>query len=98
MRLCRRLAEIGLRTTGGSFPVQTLRPLPGIDAETLYRHLLRAGIQTVLHRGGSARKPQISFLLNARHAANEIDGAVAAVRDALGIRQREVLPLAQISC
>jgi 8-amino-7-oxononanoate synthase len=93
-RFCRRLAEIGLQAVGGSFPVQTLGPLPGTDVEALYRHLLRSGVQTVLHRGASAIKPQISFLLNARHAASEIDGAVAALRDALGPRQREGLALA----
>jgi 8-amino-7-oxononanoate synthase len=93
-RFCRRLAEIGLQTVGGSFPVQTLRPIPGTDVEALYRHLLRSGVQTVLHRGGSAIKPRISFLLSARHAASEIDGAVAALRDALGLRQREGLALA----
>jgi 8-amino-7-oxononanoate synthase len=93
-RFCRRLAEIGLQAVGGSFPVQTLRSLPGTDVEALYRHLLRSGVQTVLHRGASAIKPRISFLLNARHAASEIDGAVVALRDALGVRQREGLALA----
>jgi 8-amino-7-oxononanoate synthase len=90
-RFCRRLAEIRLQTTGGSFPVQTLRPLPEIDAEALHRQLLRIGIQTVLHRRREAEKPRISFLLNARHVASEIDGAVAALRDAIGIPKRDGL-------
>ena len=91
-RFCRRLAEMGLQTLGGAFPVQILGPLPGIDADRLHRQLLRWGIQTVLHCG--AGKPRISFLLNARHAASDVDGAVAALCDALGLRQRESLALA----
>ena len=62
-RFRNRLAKTGLQAIGGTFPVQTLGPLPGIDAEALHRQLLRMGIQTVLHRSRIAEKPQIVFCL-----------------------------------
>lgn len=82
----RRLGQIGLQPIGGSFPVQTLGPLTGIDAETLHQRLLRSGIRTVLHRARTVGKPRVSFLIAAGHAPTEIDRAVDAVGYAAGMR------------
>lgn len=86
-RFRRRLGHSGLQTFGGSFPLQTLGPLSGINAETLHQRLLRSGIRTVLHRARNVGKPTISFLITAGHAANDIDRAVNAVGHASGMRQ-----------
>ena len=78
-----RLREADLVSIGGMFPVQTLPPIPGIDALTMHDRLRRAGISTVLHRhprGGAAR---ISFLITARHDFDEIDRAADAVGEIL---------------
>ncbi|MGH8035050.1 MAG: aminotransferase class I/II-fold pyridoxal phosphate-dependent enzyme, partial [Lysobacterales bacterium] len=70
-----KLKGICLSVTGGLFPVQTLRPVPELNAATLHDRLLQCGIRTALHRG-----PRISFLITARHKPSDIDGAA----DALG--------------
>ena len=88
LRFRRRLREIGLQTTGGSFPVQTLRPLAEIDAEALHLQLLRMGVQAVLHRNRIAEKARISFLLNARHDSSVIDRAMATIEEASALSNR----------
>jgi 8-amino-7-oxononanoate synthase len=77
-----RLRAAGFAATGGLFPMQTLAPVPRIDAVTLHRRLCAAGVSTVLHRGHMGREPRISFLITARHATNEIDEAVDALSEA----------------
>jgi len=72
----KRLAEVGISTTGGLFPVQTLREVSGECASTLHEKLSRVGIRTVLHRGHGKNGPSLSFILTARHRITEIDRAV----------------------
>lgn len=75
-----KLKEICLSVTGGLFPVQTLRPVPELNAATLHERLLQCGIRTVLHCGRNDHCPRISFLITALHKQSDIDRAV----DALG--------------
>lgn len=84
-RLRTRLAASGLRCGGGAFPVQTLAPPPGIDAEALYEGLLAQGVRTVLHRARSDAGARISFLLTARHAMHDIERAARAVEHVCGM-------------
>ena len=79
-----RLAEAGLGASGGLFPVQTLKPMPGIDPHALHGRLERLGIQTVLHSKPDGNGARLGFILTARHSPEEIDAAVAVVVDALG--------------
>ncbi len=79
-----RLAEAGLGASGGLFPVQTLKPMPGIDPHALHGRLERRGIQTVLHSKPDGNGARLGFILTARHSPEEIDAAVAVVVDALG--------------
>lgn len=81
-RFRQQLAEIGLSTIGGLFPVQTLSFHPGLDPQRVHERLLQLGIRTVLRRGHHGSSPRLSFLLNARHRTCEIDQAVEAVADA----------------
>lgn len=81
-----RLKEIGLSATGGLFPVQTLKPIPGMDAITLHERLLRYGIKTVLHSGRHGCGPRISFLITARHRLSDIDRAVGVLDHTIGMK------------
>jgi 8-amino-7-oxononanoate synthase len=74
-----RLSALGLSATGGPFPVQTLAPIPGVDARALYERLLHQGIRTVLRGGCHGRRRYLSFLLTARHTFSDIDCAVDAL-------------------
>lgn len=76
----RSLKRIGLETTGGLFPVQTLKPVSRLDPDILHTRLLRQGIRTVLHRAHDSRQgAQISFILTTRHRSADIDRAVTAL-------------------
>ncbi len=74
-RFRERLHERGLASSGRLFPVQTLAPIPGIDAAALHSGLRRLGLRAVLHRTRYGRSARISFLLGARHQPAEIDRA-----------------------
>ncbi|HHT9126835.1 MAG TPA: aminotransferase class I/II-fold pyridoxal phosphate-dependent enzyme [Candidatus Brocadiia bacterium] len=78
-RFRNRLKKAGLSATGGLFPVQTLAPIPEIDARTLHQRLLQLGIQTVLRHGANKNSPCISFLITTRHTPRDIDRAVDAL-------------------
>jgi 8-amino-7-oxononanoate synthase len=77
-----QLSEAGFSTIGWLFPVQTLAPIPGMNAATLYRRLLQRGIRAVLRRGHSEGSPCLSFLITTRHWPSQIDRAVEALEHA----------------
>lgn len=81
------LAAQSVPITGGLFPVQTIGPIPGVDPAGLYRHLAQAGIRTVLRRACDSADPRISFILTARHAFGDIDQAILALADPLGLQR-----------
>jgi 8-amino-7-oxononanoate synthase len=83
-----RLARIGLRATGGAFPMQTLAMVPGWDATTLHQRFLDYGVSAVLHQPYARRPARISFLINRRHTLEQIARAV----DAIGVAVAEVRP------
>lgn len=84
-----KLKAICLAATGGLFPVQTLRPVPELNAATIHDRLLECGIRTVLHRGHNAHWPRISFLITALHKPSDIDRAVDARGRIAGKLERE---------
>lgn len=77
-----RLAALGLATTGGLFPVQTLPPLDELDAKEVYQELLRLGVRAVLRKNRHSHGPdaQISFVITARHTRAEVDQAIKALQ------------------
>ena len=79
IRFHRQLSDAGLHADGGLFPVQSLRPPPGVDAVELHDRLLRLGVRTVLGRGRRGDGPRVRFVINARHCEPEIDRAVDAL-------------------
>ncbi len=58
-----RLRQIGSGSSGGFFPVQTLKPMPGVDTVRLHEHLSGRGIKTILHRTRNGQIPRLSFLI-----------------------------------
>lgn len=78
-----RIGELGLRTLGGMFPVQTLAPSSGLDAAELHLRLLDRGVATVLHQPRPGAGPRVSLLITARHRIAEIDAAIDALADAV---------------
>ena len=73
------LARIGWSSTGGWFPVQTLRGITGKTAIRLHQQLSQEGIQTVLTRPRHGTEARLSFLLTARHRAREIERCIDTV-------------------
>jgi 8-amino-7-oxononanoate synthase len=78
----RLLAQVGVFTTGGLFPVQTLRLPPSTEIARLYKTLYASGIRSVWRRGCNGRSA-LSFVLTARHRPDEIKQAVAKLTIAL---------------
>jgi 8-amino-7-oxononanoate synthase len=77
-----RLAETGLSTTGGSFPVQNLMHGHRIEAGELHARLLRSGVRTVVTRRCRGKDTGVTFLFSAWHTAQEIDFAAKALASA----------------
>jgi 8-amino-7-oxononanoate synthase len=77
-----RVAEVGIRTVGGLFPIQSLKLPVRMDARRLYQQLSDLGLQTVLRRGHQG-SPQISFIITAQHHANDIDQAARTLKAAV---------------
>lgn len=73
-----RLAKEGMSANGGLFPVQTIAPIPGLDAASLYTRLLRAGVRMVLQSGRNGHDARCSFLITTLHQPRDLDLAVDA--------------------
>jgi 8-amino-7-oxononanoate synthase len=78
-----RLKDLNVIASAGLFPVQPLSMSQQIDAGGLHKALFKRGLQTVLHRGRSGTDIRISFIITARHTAEDIDRAVASLADAM---------------
>jgi 8-amino-7-oxononanoate synthase len=86
LRFRKRVAQIGLSTIGGLFPVQTLASSHQLDAAALYGRLMALGVRTVLRRAGGGADARISFLITVRNTPEEIDRAGGALADTLSNR------------
>jgi 8-amino-7-oxononanoate synthase len=72
------LAQIGLSSIGGWFPVQTLQGLIGYSAVRLHQHLLRRGIHTVLTHNRN-EEASLTFVITVLHSTLEIDRCIDIV-------------------
>ncbi len=70
------LGSIGWASSGGWFPVQTLRGVVGNVAVQMHQYLSRNGIRTVLSRSRNNGEAHLNFLITARHTAEEIDHCI----------------------
>jgi 8-amino-7-oxononanoate synthase len=69
----RRLARLGLKASGGAFPVQSLAGQRRIDVASLHAGLLERGVRTVLHEECGIVK--LSFIITAVQNPTCIDRA-----------------------
>jgi 8-amino-7-oxononanoate synthase len=74
-----RLCAAGFRAGEGLFPMQTLKPIHGIDGRVLHERLLRKGVRTLLQAGRNEDEARVSFILGARHQLGDIDRAAQAL-------------------
>lgn len=81
----RGLAAIGLEAEGGLFPVQTLKPIPDLEAKQLYERLLKHGVRTILRRSHHDSEPRLSFIITARHSPGVIERVVDALEQVVTI-------------
>jgi 8-amino-7-oxononanoate synthase len=92
------LAQLGLRSTGGLFPVQTLHLPARSSAMDVYQELHRAGISTVLHRIGENGATAISFVITAGHRATEIDQALSGLAQMVAKAQPKLQERSFVTC
>jgi 8-amino-7-oxononanoate synthase len=83
-RFRRGLAASGLRTRGGTFPVQSLKAPRGCAATELHARLADLGVRAVLTREASRGGATVTLLITARHSTGEIDRAAASIAASLG--------------
>jgi 8-amino-7-oxononanoate synthase len=76
------LTAVGLITSGGSFPLQTLRNTGVFDPILVHRRLLARDVQTVLHKY-PGQQASISFTLTARHRPENIETVATILMDIL---------------
>jgi 8-amino-7-oxononanoate synthase len=79
-RFREKLRQIGLSALGGLFPVQTLRAIPDIDPQRLYRQLLDCGVKAVLRSAKDMPGTALSFLITALHTRSDIDRCMDALQ------------------
>ncbi len=74
------LHQIGLSSQGGLFPVQTLRAIPGVDPERLYRRLLSFDVRAVLRSARHMPGVALSFLITVMHTRSDIGRCMEALQ------------------
>ena len=74
------LRQIGLSALGGLFPVQTLRAIPGIDPQRLYRRLLSFDVRAVLRSARHMSDAALSFLITVLHTPSDIGCCMDALQ------------------
>lgn len=83
------LHQIGLSALGGLFPVQTLKSLPGIDPQQLYRRLLSFGVRAVLRSARHAPGAALSFLVTVLHTRSDIGRCIDALQQSCVLIRHE---------
>lgn len=83
------LLQAGLSVRGGLFPVQTLRPIPGVDPKSLYRRLLSFGVKGVLRSERQMPGGALSFLVTVSHTRSDIGRCVDALRRSCALIRHE---------
>lgn len=81
-RFRKLLAQAGLKSLGGFFPVQTLNHGLLDTPQVLYKALTERGVKALLLKPHHTKEPAIAFCLSATHSAVQISRAVKTL-DAL---------------
>jgi 8-amino-7-oxononanoate synthase len=74
------VAQLGLHSAGGLFPVQSL-PLP--DAPRLQRELAARGVHALVTQPSCARGTALTFILRADHKELQLSAALRTLRECL---------------
>jgi 8-amino-7-oxononanoate synthase len=82
------LRRLGLDAEGGLFPVQVLRPVPGLDPARLLAELACRGVRAVPLRGRNNAGARLGFLLTAAHRPDEIESCLSALAAACSRNRR----------
>jgi len=83
------LGEIGLSASGGLFPVQTLKAIPGVDPAPLYRRLLSLGVRAVLRSTRHAPGVALTFLVTVFHTRSDISRCMGALQQSILLIRHE---------
>jgi 8-amino-7-oxononanoate synthase len=83
------LRQIGLSALGGLFPVQTLRAIPGIDPQRLYRRLLSFDVRAVLRSARHMSGAALSFLITVLHTPSDIGCCMDALQHSCALVRHE---------
>ncbi len=90
------VAGLGLRPSGGMFPVQSIASGQDLEPIELHAELLRRGIRSVVIRSRCRPGPALAFLLTARHTPDDVDATISAIADSLPVarapRARTIAP------
>lgn len=82
------LAAAGFSASGGLFPVQTIVPIGGMNANAMHHALRRRGIAAILqqdHRGTGSR---VSFIITTRHRRMHLERVMEALASAVSVGSR----------
>lgn len=79
LRFREGLANAGVASKGGLFPVQNLAGVHGQVVVELYSRLRQVGVRTVLQGDNGEAGARISFVITAQHSVAEIDKAVRVI-------------------
>jgi 8-amino-7-oxononanoate synthase len=83
------LRQIGLFAFGGLFPLQSLKAIPGVDPEPLYRRLMSFGVRAVLRSARHAPGAALSFLITFLHTRSDISRCVDALQQSCVLLRHE---------
>jgi 8-amino-7-oxononanoate synthase len=79
VRLFRASVErLGLRCSGGTFPVQALAPMSPALVSAVQAELESHGVRTLAQRCGGSRA-RVCFVINARHSRADVECAIDAL-------------------
>jgi 8-amino-7-oxononanoate synthase len=80
----RTLADAhGVPVMPGLFPIQTVRPMAGVDLQEAHRRLGKLGVQAVLHQPRCGRGAALSVIFTAAHREADVERTVNAIGAAL---------------
>jgi 8-amino-7-oxononanoate synthase len=83
------MQQIDLSAQGGLFPVQTLRPIPGVDPAQLHGRMLRLGVRAVLRSAQHLHGSALSFLITVMHTRSDISRCMEALRHSCALLRNE---------
>jgi 8-amino-7-oxononanoate synthase len=79
------LLAASLDIRGGTFPVQSLLPVAGIDPVAMHRALAARGVRTFVTQSRCDVAPRVGFVIRADHESEHLDYAAQAVLNVIAV-------------